>query len=117
MRTFPNKFRVIGLAGGENSGLLAKQVSEFQPQLVYSALKLDLPGKAEFSSMEEIASHPDVDLVVIATTGKTGLTLNLLGKVLTMSRVCCPIEPVEPRIANLFMVLLIMQRILHSSML
>lgn len=74
VRTFPNKFRVIGLAGGENSGLLAKQVSEFQPQLVYSALKLDLPGKAEFSSMEEIASHPDVDLVVIATTGKTGLT-------------------------------------------
>ncbi|MBL7208812.1 MAG: 1-deoxy-D-xylulose-5-phosphate reductoisomerase [Dehalococcoidia bacterium] len=73
VRTFPNKFEVIALAGGKNSGLLAEQVSQFQPQLVYSTLKLDLPGKAKYLSMEDMASHPEVDLVVIATTGKTGL--------------------------------------------
>ena len=73
VRSFPDKFRVVGLAGGRNTALLSEQVNEFQPKLVYSTLKLSLPNKAKFSSMEEIASHPEVDLVVIATSGKAGL--------------------------------------------
>jgi len=77
VRSFPDKFSVVGLAGGENTGLLAKQISQFQPQLVYSTSKLSLSNKAKFSPMEEIASHPEVDLVVIATSGKIGLTPTL----------------------------------------
>ncbi|HEX76415.1 MAG TPA: 1-deoxy-D-xylulose-5-phosphate reductoisomerase [Dehalococcoidia bacterium] len=77
VRSFPNKFKVIGLASGRNISLLAKQISEFQPQLAYSALKLSLPDKVKFSSMEEIASYPETDLVVIATSGKIGLTPTL----------------------------------------
>ena len=77
VRSFPDKFSVVGLAGGENTALLAKQISQFQPQLVYSTSKLSLSNKAKFSSMEEIASHPEVDLVVIATSGKVGLTPTL----------------------------------------
>ena len=73
VRSFPDKFRVVGLAGGRNTALLSEQVDEFQPKLVYSTVKLSLPNKAKFSSMEEIASHPEVDLVVIATSGKVGL--------------------------------------------
>ena len=77
VRSFPDKFRVVGLAGGRNTALLSEQVNEFQPKLVYSTLKLSLPNKAKFYSMEEIASHPEVDLVVIATSGKAGLAPTL----------------------------------------
>jgi len=35
VRAFPHRFRVIGLAAGKNIDLLAKQVSEFRPRLVY----------------------------------------------------------------------------------
>ncbi len=77
VRSFPGRFRVVGLAGGKNTDLLAEQISEFQPWLAYSSLKLTLPSKTQFSSMEEIASHSEIDLVVIATTGKTGLSPTL----------------------------------------
>jgi 1-deoxy-D-xylulose-5-phosphate reductoisomerase len=77
IKDFPGKFRVVGLAGGKNTSLLAKQISQFQPKLAYSSLKLNLPDKTKFSSMEEIATHPDVDIVIIATSGKTGLAPTL----------------------------------------
>ena len=73
IRSFPDKFRVIGLAGGKNTGLLAAQIDEFQPKLVYAASKLDLPRRTTTSSIEEIAAHPEVDIVIIATSGKMGL--------------------------------------------
>lgn len=74
VRNFPDKFRIVGLAGGKNTGLLAEQVHQFKPKLVYSTSRAELPEKVWTNSMEEIASHPEVDLVVIATTGKAGLT-------------------------------------------
>jgi 1-deoxy-D-xylulose-5-phosphate reductoisomerase len=74
---FPSKFRIIGLAGGKNTSLLTDQISQFQPKLVYSANKFNLQGNTKFSSMEEIATHPEVDMVVVATTGKIGLTPTL----------------------------------------
>jgi len=77
IKDFPDKFRIVGLAGGKNTSLLAKQISQFQPKLAYSSLKLNLPDKTKFSSMEEIATHPDVDIVIIATSGKTGLAPTL----------------------------------------
>ena len=77
VRDFPDKFRVIGLACGENTGLLTEQVRQFQPQLVYSTHEASLPDKTKLSSMEEIASHPEVDIVVVATAGKAGLAPTL----------------------------------------
>jgi 1-deoxy-D-xylulose-5-phosphate reductoisomerase len=65
--------RVIGLAGGKNLKLLEKQIAKFQPEMFYSSVEPDFTYRGEFLSMEQIASHPDVDLVIIATSGKAGL--------------------------------------------
>lgn len=77
VKDFPGKFRIVGLAGGSNTSLLAKQISQFQPKLVYSPLKFNLPDTTKFSSMEEMATHPEVDVVVVATSGKAGLAPTL----------------------------------------
>jgi 1-deoxy-D-xylulose-5-phosphate reductoisomerase len=77
VRDFPDKFRIIGLAGGKNTDLLSDQIRQFQPKIVYSAHKFNLPDNTKFSSMEEIATHPEVDIVVVATSGKIGLTPTL----------------------------------------
>jgi 1-deoxy-D-xylulose-5-phosphate reductoisomerase len=67
------RFRVIGLAGGKNLKLLEKQIAKFQPEMFYSSVEPDFTYRGESLSMEQIASHPDVDLVIIATSGKAGL--------------------------------------------
>jgi 1-deoxy-D-xylulose-5-phosphate reductoisomerase len=70
VRAFPQLFRVVGLAAGRNADLLARQVAEFKPDFVCAE---KLFPNCQRLSMEEIARHPDVDLVVIATSGKAGL--------------------------------------------
>jgi 1-deoxy-D-xylulose-5-phosphate reductoisomerase len=75
VRAFPQKFRVVALTGGSNLTLLKAQVREFKPKLVSTesgARGERMPG-ASHLSMEEIAAHPDVELVVVATAGKAGL--------------------------------------------
>jgi 1-deoxy-D-xylulose-5-phosphate reductoisomerase len=70
----PHRFSVIGLAAGHNTDLLAEQINQFKPRLVHSQGKISLTSaKYEVLSLEEIASHPEVDIVVIATSGKWGL--------------------------------------------
>jgi 1-deoxy-D-xylulose-5-phosphate reductoisomerase len=74
---FPHRFHIIGLAAGKNTALLAEQIKEFQPRFVsYQDRKAGTrltKAEYEFLSLEEIASHPQVDIVVIATSGKWGL--------------------------------------------
>ncbi|MFQ5925673.1 MAG: 1-deoxy-D-xylulose-5-phosphate reductoisomerase [Dehalococcoidia bacterium] len=78
VRSFPNKFQVMGLAAGRNLELLAKQIGQFQPKLVSIGLADWLPSsKCELLSLEEMVSHPDVDLVVVAVTGKAALAPTL----------------------------------------
>ena len=81
VRALPDYFRIVGLAAGKNLDLLAKQVSEFKPRFVYYEAKeapVHLLGdEYEFLSLEDIASHPEVDTVVIATSGKAGLLATL----------------------------------------
>jgi 1-deoxy-D-xylulose-5-phosphate reductoisomerase len=75
VRALPGKFKIIGLAAGNNLDLLEKQIAEFKPRFVYhenTSHRPDLNG-AVAASMEEIASYQDVDMVVVATAGKTGL--------------------------------------------
>jgi len=77
IRTFPDRFQVVALAGGKNLELLGKQISEFQPKMLYSSIEPDFSYGGEFLSMEEIASHPEVNLVIVATSGKAGLSPTL----------------------------------------
>jgi len=86
VRALPQRFRVVGLAAGQNTDLLAEQINEFKPQFAYyspvnsedrkkQARLADI--ECEFMSLEEIAGHPQVDMVVMATSGKAGLNPTL----------------------------------------
>jgi 1-deoxy-D-xylulose-5-phosphate reductoisomerase len=85
-RVFGNKLKVIGLGAGSNTELLASQIREFQPRMVsFHGSKADLrralsprhPSLPEAVTLEEMASHSEVDLVLIATSGKAGLAPTL----------------------------------------
>jgi len=73
----PHHFSIIGLAAGKNTDLLAEQISQFKPRFLYyqdkTAEARPTNAKFEFLSLEEMASHPEVDIVVMATSGKWGL--------------------------------------------
>lgn len=77
VRSFPGRFQVIGLAAGRNAALLAKQIEEFQPRLASiesAGSREGLRGlNCEIRSMEELVAAPEVDLAVIAISGKAGL--------------------------------------------
>ncbi len=76
VRASPQRFHVIGLAASKNLDLLAEQVNEFKPRFVYfqerevTSLR---NAECDFLPLEEIARHPAVDTVVIATSGASGL--------------------------------------------
>ena len=77
VRALPHKFRIIGLAGGKNIDLLAEQIREFKPRFVYyqdrEAGSQLVNAECEFLSLEDIARQPQVDTVVMATSGSSGL--------------------------------------------
>jgi len=75
VRAFPERFEVVALACGKNVSLLEKQIAEFRPRFVGadSAEDSEKIAGAKRLSLEELASHPDVDLVVLATAGRAGL--------------------------------------------
>ena len=89
VRNLAGRFQVVGLAAGQNLELLSEQIAEFQPKYIYYQSKNLVPGPSHdrgsqlaihsctFLPMEEIAGHPDVDIVVIATSGKAGLSATL----------------------------------------
>lgn len=81
VRSLPGRFNVIALAAGNNVTLLEEQVREFRPRFVCAGREADyvmargsssgLPVR--WAEMVEMAAHPDVDLVIVATVGATGL--------------------------------------------
>lgn len=83
VRSFPEHFRVVALAARSNVSLLEQQVREFKPSLV--ACFADTPAaeaaaRAAFPSVVlgeqgllEVATHPQADIVVAATSGLMGL--------------------------------------------
>ena len=81
VRALPHRFHIIGLAAGKNTALLANQINEFKPRFVYYQDRKEQPrltdAEYEFLSLEEMASHPQVDTVVMATSGKWGLSPTL----------------------------------------
>ena len=97
VRGLRGRFRVLGLAAGRNRTLLEDQVREFLPALVWSDGENDYdylraalgPVTPQWATMEEMSVHPEVDIVLVATTGKAGLfpTLAALraGKVVALA--------------------------------
>jgi len=77
IRALPDELKVIALTGNKNLELLERQISEFQPEMFCSSVKPDTSYRGEFLSAEEIASHPEVDFVIVATAGKAGLSPTL----------------------------------------
>jgi 1-deoxy-D-xylulose-5-phosphate reductoisomerase len=75
VRAFPQRFSIVGLAAGGNITLLERQIKEFKPEFVfYQDRKAHLEGgDCQFLPMDEMAAHPRVDTVVIATPGSSGL--------------------------------------------
>ncbi len=81
VRSLKGRFNVIALAAGGNVTLLEEQVREFRPRFVCAGREADyLMAQASsgglpvrWAEMEEMASHPDIDLVVVATVGSAGL--------------------------------------------
>jgi 1-deoxy-D-xylulose-5-phosphate reductoisomerase len=83
VRSFPEHFQVVALAARSNVELLAQQAREFHPAFV--ACFADTPGieKAARAALPgvligeqgllAVATHPDVDIVVAATSGLMGL--------------------------------------------
>jgi 1-deoxy-D-xylulose-5-phosphate reductoisomerase len=88
--SFPQSFRVVGLAGGSNVPILAEQVEALQPKVVSSGdekssqqllallRQRNYPmAQTHFSHGEEghveVSTHPDATLVVSAITGAAGL--------------------------------------------
>jgi len=82
---FPNKFKVIGLSAKGNLNLLTEQIKRFQPKIVsvdteesaeVLQKKLGKTQTVVYSDREglvKIATHKDVDIVVVAIPGSAGI--------------------------------------------
>jgi 1-deoxy-D-xylulose-5-phosphate reductoisomerase len=77
IRALPDELEVVALTGNKNLELLERQISEFQPKMFSASVRPDISYGGEFLSAEEIASHPEVDLVIVSTAGKSGLSPTL----------------------------------------
>jgi 1-deoxy-D-xylulose-5-phosphate reductoisomerase len=83
--SFPNKFRIIGLAAKDNLTVLAEQVKKFSPKIVSVDTEESagiLQGKlgktntvVYFGSegLTRIATHKDADTIVVAIPGSVGI--------------------------------------------
>jgi 1-deoxy-D-xylulose-5-phosphate reductoisomerase len=95
VRHLRRRFRIVGLAAGHNVTFLEEQAREFSPSLLWADREGDYLRekagglRARWTPMEEMASHPDVDIVVVATAGKAGLLPTLAavraGKVVALA--------------------------------
>ncbi|MCI5114403.1 MAG: 1-deoxy-D-xylulose-5-phosphate reductoisomerase [Candidatus Electrothrix sp. AW1] len=86
VRSFPDRFQILGLSAGRNIKELAAQVQEFQPACISVA---DQEGAAQLTALlpaqykdkifwgdkgnEQVATIPAVDMVVSAVVGAVGL--------------------------------------------
>src|SRR5450759_1563692 len=83
VRSFPEHFRIVALAARSNVTLLAQQVQEFNPSLVAcfaDTPEVEAAARATFPTVVlgeqgllEVATHPQADIVVAATSGLMGL--------------------------------------------
>jgi len=82
----PDRLQVVGLAAGENAELLAAQIAQYEPRVAamasggaldrlrrYGASSEVTIGGAGREGLAAVASHPDVDLVLCASSGTEAL--------------------------------------------
>lgn len=67
--SMPERFRIVTIAAGRREAMLDQQVTQFQPQLVFSARTSPNGQRPTPEQLTEAAIHPDVDIVVVATSG------------------------------------------------
>jgi 1-deoxy-D-xylulose-5-phosphate reductoisomerase len=91
VREFPDRFRVLGMVAGRNLRRLARQVNEFRPKYVAIKHEEDIPrlrkligsAKVEIlfgeSGASEVATAPEVEVVLAAIVGGAGLMPTLRG--------------------------------------
>lgn len=77
VRALPGEFRVAGLSAGRNLALLADQIAEFAPRMAWAEEGRERIAGAALTPPEAMVTEPDVDLVMMATTGRAGLTPTL----------------------------------------
>lgn len=103
-RRHKDKISVIALAAGENSALLQKQAAEFKPRFVSCAGKQLVCGSSVCVPIEEMAVHPDVDIVVVAVPGGAGLKPALAaaraGKIIALANKECLVAAGEILLAE-----------------
>ena len=85
--THPDRLQVVGLAAGENAERLAVQVARYRPRMAALATPqavdvlrriADWPADTVLAGtgregLVEVATHPDVDIVLCASSGTDGL--------------------------------------------
>ena len=82
----PSRLRVAALAAGDNAGRLAEQIARYRPAVAAMATPTAVerlrsalgPGSttrtvAGAGGLLEVATHPDVDVVICASSGTAGL--------------------------------------------
>ncbi len=83
VRALPDRFRVVALGAGANVDALRRQVAEFHPAAAWAAPGPDADrlaaelGRDAWQPLEVMAARPDVDVVVVATSGLAGLAPTL----------------------------------------
>jgi len=85
VRSLPDRFDVVALAAGTNVTLLEEQAREFRPRLLcvgresgYLMERMHSGAiSGQWAEMEQMAAHPDVDVVVVSTVGAAGLAPTL----------------------------------------
>ena len=79
VRAHADRFEVVGLAAGQNVDLLAAQAAEFRPRLLGCAApdalreRLAGPEMPALVGLREMATDPEVEVVMLAVVGKDGL--------------------------------------------
>ena len=82
----PDRLRVVGLAAGENADRLAEQIARYRPRIAAMATGAAIDRLRQIGSaggvtiagsgrdgLVEVASHPDVDVVLCASSGTDAL--------------------------------------------
>jgi 1-deoxy-D-xylulose-5-phosphate reductoisomerase len=83
VRERPDDFDVVALAAGTNLEVLDQQVREFSPSVVSTSQPCDAGRFApcevlwEDEGLLAVATHPEADIVVIATTGHSAIVPTL----------------------------------------
>ena len=85
VRDCRDRLEVVGLSAHHNATLLQSQITEFGPKIVAlesESARLVFPAGCSLASpglpgLSEVATHPDVDMVVVATVGAAGLVPTL----------------------------------------